>query len=246
MKFSEPHFFIMTKIIAHRGFWKKDRVSQNSLQSLVSANALGVYGSEFDVRMTKDERLVIAHDPRINHLKLADSEYRNIEKLPLKNGERISSLEEYLTKGKSFPQLKMFLEIKSLISKKREEKTVMRVLEVIQKLDVENQIEFISFSLNICLLLRNLIPQDTIHYLMGNLSPQEVRSLGINGIDYHYSRFLDNPTWIREAKDLGMTTGSWTVNNPEVFKILTSQGIDYITTDFPDVFLQLIPNKTIL
>ena len=52
-----------TKAIAHRGFWKTPGSSQNSITSLLKADSIGCYGSEFDVWLTKDSKLVVNHDP---------------------------------------------------------------------------------------------------------------------------------------------------------------------------------------
>lgn len=52
-----------TQIIAHRGYWQtQPPTTENSLKSLENAQNLKIYGSEFDVRMTKDGVLVVNHD----------------------------------------------------------------------------------------------------------------------------------------------------------------------------------------
>lgn len=38
-----------TRVIAHRGFWKTQGSAQNSITSLLKADSIGCYGSEFDV-----------------------------------------------------------------------------------------------------------------------------------------------------------------------------------------------------
>ena len=44
-----------TQIIAHRGYWQtKPETTENSLQALENAQKLNIYGTEFDVRMSKD------------------------------------------------------------------------------------------------------------------------------------------------------------------------------------------------
>ncbi|MFW2135430.1 glycerophosphodiester phosphodiesterase family protein [Chryseobacterium sp. TY4] len=49
-----------TQIIAHRGFWKTiPETSENSVQSLKNGQKFHVYGSEFDVQMTKDVKLIV-------------------------------------------------------------------------------------------------------------------------------------------------------------------------------------------
>lgn len=37
------------KVIAHRGYWNTEGASQNSIRSLVKADSIGCYASEFDV-----------------------------------------------------------------------------------------------------------------------------------------------------------------------------------------------------
>ena len=49
-----------TRVIAHRGFWKTQGSAQNSITSLLKADSIGCYGSEFDVWLTKDNGLVLA------------------------------------------------------------------------------------------------------------------------------------------------------------------------------------------
>jgi len=112
---------------------------------------------------------------------------------------------------------------------------VKKALDLIQKYDLENQFEFISFSLNICKEIKKLAPTFKVQYLRGELSPEQVKAEGLDGLDYHYSVFLKNPTWIAEAKNLGLVTNVWTVNDEEVFKQLSEMGVDFVTTNIPDV-----------
>ena len=53
-------------------------------------------------------------------------------------------------------------------------------------------------------------------------------------MDYHYSVFQKNPTWISEAKTLGLITNSWTVNDVAVYDELKKQGIGFVTTNIPE------------
>lgn len=50
------------KVIAHRGYWTAEGSAQNSLTSWSEADRVGCYGSEFDVWLTGDNRLVVNHD----------------------------------------------------------------------------------------------------------------------------------------------------------------------------------------
>ena len=55
------------QVVAHRGYWNREGGTQNDLQSYKETIALGVFGAETDVRMTRDSVLVLCHDPYYNH-----------------------------------------------------------------------------------------------------------------------------------------------------------------------------------
>ena len=57
-----------TAITAHRGYWKCEEAknAQNSIASFRLAQEYGLWGSEFDVRLTKDDVVVVNHDSDIN------------------------------------------------------------------------------------------------------------------------------------------------------------------------------------
>ena len=62
MVISSSALFAQTKAIAHRGVWKNSHLPQNSIASLTAAHDLKLFGSEFDVHLTKDNILVVNHD----------------------------------------------------------------------------------------------------------------------------------------------------------------------------------------
>ena len=99
-----------TQIIAHRGFWKTNPITaENSIQSLKNAQELKIYGSEFDVRMTKDGILVINHDEHINKLEISETLFKDLKKQKLSNGEKLPTLEKYLKQGKKSKQVNTVL-----------------------------------------------------------------------------------------------------------------------------------------
>lgn len=224
-----------TKIIAHRGYWQTEpATTENSLKALENAQNLNIYGAEFDVRMSKDGMLVINHDEHHGTMEISETNFQDLEKLKLKNGENIPTLKDYLEKGKKNSALKLIIELKPLKSETAENELVQKAIQMVKDLNLESQSEFISFSLNICQLIKKLEPAFKVQYLNGDLSPLEIKDKGLDGLDYHYSVFLKNPTWISDAKTLELITNSWTVNDLEIFEKLKKQGIDFITTNNPN------------
>ena len=230
-----------TQIIAHRGFWKTNpETTENSIKALENANDLKVYGSEFDARMTKDGVLVINHDEHHGKMEVSETNFSELRKLKLSNGEKIPTLEKYFKKGQKFQNLKLIVELKPAKTKILEDEIVRKTMALVKELGIENQCEFISFSLNICEEIKKVEPKSIVQYLNGDLSPQELKNKGIDGFDYHYKILTEkNPTWIFEAKSLGLITNSWTVNDPETFKKLKEMGIDFVTTNVPNEFQKL-------
>ena len=53
-----------TQVIAHRGFWKTEGSAQNSITALEKAAEEKLYGSEFDVQVTLDGKLIVNHDAK--------------------------------------------------------------------------------------------------------------------------------------------------------------------------------------
>lgn len=222
-----------TRVIAHRGYWKDAAGAQNSLASLREAAREGVYGSEFDVQLTKDSVAVVNHDDDIAGQVISETAYPQLQELRLKNGEVLPTLDAYLAAGKEQPEVQLILEIKPHKTELEENTLVRIIVDRVKALGMERQVEYISFSLNVCRQLAARTPSSSISYLRSDIAPKELKEMGINGIDYHYKALLQKPEWIAEAHRLGMTVNAWTVNEQETIRQLKEQQVDFVTTDRP-------------
>ena len=221
-----------TQVIAHRGFWKTEGSAQNSIAALEKAAEEKLYGSEFDVQVTLDGKLIVNHDVKFQGFVIAETPYKQLKKIRLNNGEKLPNLKKYLKKGKKL-DIQLILEIKSHKSKEVEDKMAADIVKMVKKMGLEKQVEYIAFSLNICEQLAKLTPESEIAYLNGDVTPAELKKKGINGIDYHYNVIEKHPEWVKEAHDLGMKVNVWTVNKEDMMKKLIDRKVDYITTDQP-------------
>ena len=222
-----------TQVIAHRGFWKTEGSAQNSIAALEKAAEEKLYGSEFDVQLTLDGKLIVNHDGKFQGFVIAETPFKQLKKIRLKNGEKLPTLKQYLKKGKK-QDIQLILEIKTPKSKELENKMAADVVKMVKKMGLEEQVEYIAFSLNICEQLAKLTPESEIAYLNGDVAPAELKKKGINGIDYHLNVILNkHPEWVKEAQDLGMKVNVWTVNNESDMQKLIDMKVNYITTDQP-------------
>lgn len=223
-----------TQVIAHRGYWRADGSAQNSITALQRANDIKAYGSEFDVQLTADNVVVVNHDDNIQGHVIAKSKYKDLKNLKLSNGEKLPTLKQYLKAGKKCPALKMILEIKPHKTAAEENAITKLCVGMVKDMGMENQVEYISFSMNVCEQLARLTPGSAISYLRGDLAPGKLKPKGITGIDYHFKVIRQNPQWVEEAHGLGMTVNVWTVNDMDVAKRMKDLKVDYITTDIPE------------
>ena len=221
-----------TQVIAHRGFWKTEGSAQNSIAALEKAAEEKLYGSEFDVQVTLDGKLIVNHDAKFQGFVIAETPYKQLKKIRLNNGEKLPNLKKYLKKGKKL-DIQLILEIKSHKNKEVEDKMAADIVKMVKKMGLEKQVEYIAFSLNVCEQLAKLTPESEIAYLNGDVTPAELKKKGINGIDYHYNVIEKHPEWVKEAHDLGMKVNVWTVNKEDMMKKLIDRKVDYITTDQP-------------
>ena len=230
-----------TQVIAHRGFWKTEGSAQNSIMALEKAAEAQLYGSEFDVLMTADGKVVVNHDSSIEGMVIAETPYKKLKKIRIKKGEKLPTLKNYLKKGKKL-DIQLILEAKPLPTKEMEDEAIAKMVKMVKKMGLEKQVEYISFSLNMCEQLAKLTPESEIAYLEGNIAPSELKKKGINGIDYHLNVILNkHPEWVEEAHRLGMKVNVWTVNNESDMKKLIDMKVDYITTDQPLELKNLLP-----
>lgn len=233
-------------VVAHRGAWKAKSLPENSIASLKHAIKLGCAASEFDVRMTADNVAVVNHDPTYFGIEIEKVNYQDLLSNKLSNGEKIPTLEEYILAGmKKNKKTRLVLEIKpSALGKTRAKEIAELIYHQVNKLNAQKMVDYISFDIEMLKAIVKLNPKVTTQYLNGELSPSEIKALGISGIDYHYQVYKNKPEWIKEAKDLGLILNVWTVNNQEDLDYFLKEKFDFITTNEPELTNDRLKAKT--
>lgn len=225
------------KVIAHRGYWTAPGSAQNSLTSFSKADSIGVYGSEIDVWLTADDRLIVNHDRvyKGTDIDMEKATAREIMQIVLPNGtENIPSLDQYLDLVASKPDTRLILEMKSLSDLNREDLAAEKIVRALRRHGVLERTDIIAFSINACLAFKKLLPETKIYYLNGDLPPKSIKKLGLAGIDYSMGALRRHPEWVKQAHDLGLEVNVWTVDSEEDMRYFIDLGVDYITTDYPE------------
>ena len=123
--------FLKNNIIAHRGIYDNKKIFENSLEAFKKAIDKG-YAIELDLRLTKDNKIVIFHDDKLERLTnekgyIKDKNFIELEKIKLINNSKIPTFKEVLdlVNGK----VPLLIELKSNIKGTRLEKEVVKELK---------------------------------------------------------------------------------------------------------------------
>ena len=224
------------KVISHRGYWTAPNSAQNSLASFTKADSVGFFGSEIDVWLTADDKLIVNHDRvyKGTDINMEKSTLKEITSIVLPNGENIPTLDAYLRLVAAKPDTRLILEMKSLSDLKREDLAAEKIVKALRKYNLLDRTDIIAFSINACLAFKKLMPDGRIFYLNGDLAPRSIKKLGLTGIDYSMSVLRKNPKWVEQAHKEGLEVNVWTVDTEEDMRYFIDLGVDYITTDYPE------------
>ncbi|MBD5196330.1 MAG: glycerophosphodiester phosphodiesterase [Bacteroidales bacterium] len=228
------------KVIAHRGYWNTAGAAQNSIRSLVKADSIGCYASEFDVWMTPDSVMIVNHDPTINGVVIQNTPAAEVRKEKLSNGETVPTLDEYLETAKGL-NTRLVLELKTHDSRAREKAAVKKSVDMIKKYGLADRTDYIVFSKDAFKEFIKVAPKGSkVYFLNGDYTPGQIKFAKGAGIDYSLKVMKKHPEWIKECHDKGLEVNVWTVNEPEDMKWCIVQGVDYITTNEPERLQQML------
>ena len=231
--------FAPNPVIAHRGAFKRNNFPENSIAALREAIRLKCTGSEFDVRMSADDTLLINHDPDYQKLEIEKTSYQELSKVLLSNGETLPTLRQYLQAGlKENNHTRLVVEIKpSTTSKERGQLIAEKAVRLVKDLEAEHMVVYISFDYDILKRIKAIDSKASVQYLNGDRSPKQLKEDGIDGADYNIAVFKTFPAWIPMAKENGIVLNAWTVNTREDMQWLLDNKFNFITTNEPELLL---------
>ncbi len=237
-------------IIAHRG--ASADAPENTLSSIREAWKQEADGAEFDIRLTKDGKIVLMHDDSTRRtagkkLVVKDHALEDLRKLDAGSwkgekwkGEAVPLLEEAL---KELPEGKLYyIEIKSGPEILPE---LMRVIKDSGK--ATGQLRIIAFDFETLVKSESLIPDvKTLWIVDGKKNPvtgkktypdltslaEKAAAAGIEGLNLNHGFPLDEAA-VKAIKARGLSVAAWTVNDPAIAKRLATAGLDAISTDLP-------------
>ena len=219
--------------IGHRGAMAY--ATENSRESINRAIDFKVNMIEIDVRYSKDNGPVVFHDEKIDRLtdgsgKVSEMTLKELNSFKLKNGEKILTLEELLTK---------YLEDILINLELKEDHISEEIVTVLSKFDTR-RILFSSFYHSNLAKIKDYFKNiKTAALLVGSpLDPVHLaEETNADYLDLNYE-FVDRSlAETLHAKGIGLIV--WKINAPEIAKKFIEIGTDGIITDDPAIFNKL-------
>jgi glycerophosphoryl diester phosphodiesterase len=238
------------EIIGHRG--ASGLAPENTMAAFRLAADLGARYIETDLQLTRDGRLILLHDEKLQRttngrgfvLTRTFDELRDLDAgswFPKRilgkrhaprrfSGERIPSIEELFNLAYE-RDLGLYLEIKAPYAPGIEQ----AVIAAIRNAGALARSTVICFDLDILLNVRKIDRAIAIGYLFSKRLPDAVAravAAGAGTILPHASRVT--PRLMAQAKQNRLKVITWTVNSPKKMKKLSDLGVNGIMSNFPD------------
>jgi len=235
--------------IAHRG--ASGSAPELTMAAFGRALDLGVDMIELDVQLSRDEQLVVLHDPDLDRTTDGCGPVRQKDLATLKTldagrwyaarftGERIPTLSEVLEFVAGRARLNVEIKAPSndwgQVAKK-----LVEVLGVSGRLE-ETIVS--CFQPEALVAVRRESPLARIGLLWESPAFDDcwrwTRELGALSVHPHW--LLMNPDLVSEAHRLGLLVLVWTVNDLAAMRELVRFGVDGIMSDFPETFARVEP-----
>lgn len=254
-------------VLAHRG--GSHLAPEHTMAAFRKAAELGVHGFEIDIRLTKDEEIVVFHDEYVDRTcdgsgRVADL---TLEELQLLNfGYNFVDLDGYLPYREDkqsivtlrslleeFPQMLVNIDMKDAPDTYEGGLMPSKLWRLIEELGVENRVVVTSFF-DEQIDRFNLYAQNKVALGAGQGEVKKAYTSFTSQFSHLYhpkvdvfqipSKFgvfaLDNARFIRFLENLNIPVHYWTINDVSTMEQLLAVGAKGIVTDRPDLAVELL------
>ncbi|MBL1377552.1 glycerophosphoryl diester phosphodiesterase [Zobellella iuensis] len=234
-------------LCGHRGV--ASLAPENTLAGLRKAAELGLSWVEIDVQLTKDEKVVVLHDEKVNRCsdgkgKLRKYDWDQLRKLdagswfdPAFGQERIPRLRDYLALARELG-IRVNVELK-VYDKDDAGRLCRKVSKLIDKHGVDKaSLLFSSFDPDCLRYLQVLQPEVPRGLLVEHIPDdwqQQLEQLECAALHCNY-RYLSREQ-AEAVKAAGYRLHCYTANTPDKVKDFPAWGVDMLFTDKPQDYL---------
>jgi len=225
-------------VIGHRG--AAGLMPENTLGSFRRAIELGVDAVECDVRRTRDGHLVVLHDATLDRTTtgsgpVAEMDLAAVRALDAGGGEPVPMFDELL--DLLHGRCGLVCEIKA-------DGAAAPAVQAVGTHDMLDATTFVSFKLDHLREVLQAEPSATAGWILVDPSDADLSQAAAAGMQLvcvEHRHVQDRA--VQAARELGLAVTTWTPNEPADMRRAIAMGVDGITTDRPDVLLDLLGDR---
>lgn len=237
------------RIIGHRGTLSGPQHSENTLQSIRAALEAGADGVEIDVRATRDEVLVLAHDPDMGRVLgtgagtgpvVAETTFAELRDLRLPHDARIPTLSEALDLAAAENAF-VVIEVKPEAGGAAAARTA-RLLTVLldqrrQRRPGADRVSTSSFDLSTAAAVAGHGTVSGALIVAPHVDPdvaaQRARGCGVTDVHVNPVHVRHDAGVVARLHALGLLVSVGVVNDPSEARLMARLGADMVCTDDP-------------
>ena len=222
----------MTYTIGHRGAAGLE--PENTLRSFRRAAAEGVDAVELDLRLSRDGRLIMLHDPTVDRTTngsgpVADMTLDEIQRLDAGLGERIPTLEETL----DAIELPIHAELKTV-------EAAGPLADLIFARGLAQRVTPISFQAEALRRIKLSLLNLPVGLIVSGAVYSLVPALQIGSALVSLEAAYLSAAVVESCREASVHVTAWTVNEPEEMRRVFDLEVDGIVTDRPDLLAELM------
>jgi len=237
-------------VVAHRG--ASAYAPENTVVSQQLAWDLGADGAEFDVYLTKDNKVMVMHDKSTSRtsngevdLDMKKASSQKLEKID------VGMFKDKAFEGEKLPYLKDMMDAHPkgkilVIEIKDGPETAVEVAKQVKATGrPSDEFIVISFNFDTCVEARKQLPECEVYFLKGAKNKEtkkienftkdilnQAKEANLTGVNLDYQGVTKQ--LVDEAKDMGLKFLVWTVDGKDDVQRMTKFGVGAITTNRPD------------
>ena len=227
----------MIQAVGHRG--APGLVAENTLAGFARAIELGCDAVECDVHLSRDGRLIVMHDDTVDRTtdgagRIADMTLAQIRAPNAGGGQKVPVLDEVLAAVRG--RCGLFCELKA-------DGTELLAAETVIAAGMADDVLLLSFGLE---RLANLERRGRLRLgaLLGEREIEDLdRAFDLPVEQIGVSWRAVNPAMVRLARSRGVGVGVWPVNEPADMQAMIALGVDAMTSDRPDVLVDVLKTQ---
>ncbi len=217
--------------IGHRGAAGLE--PENTLRSFTRATAEGADAVELDLRLTRDERLVVLHDATVDRTTdgsgpAASMTLEELKRFDAGLGERVPAFEEVL----EVTDLPIYAELKVV-------EAAGHLAACIRERGLAGRITPISFLPEALHRIKQSLPDLAVGLVVSGTLADPTSALRVGAALVSLEAAHLNAEFVESCRQAGLRVTAWTVNEPEEMQRIIRMKVNGIVTDRPDLLAGL-------